>query len=682
MARSRYSNVAETPNGVAVEIEPYAEVSVFVAGTSTPYVGTIYAGASGVTTKPNPFNADQYGNVEFYLDTPDDVKLEVSGVGLGTRVLDYEPVFPSPRDMLVYTNTTYAAIQATVNLGFPARLPPGITTIATKLSMPVGATIIGVGQQLSVLEWTGAVGGTMIEYTAGGFSPSHMTLMDFTLRTNITSVIGIHSNNGGFEMIHNLGFQGISMPFWFFGTFTSTIINVWFASWMTNASVGGSLFDTCSELDITSYTTYGEVLEEAVITIRRCATPYLRGLHLQGISTYTNNSIGVVVEGDTQGIVITHSVILGSHKAISFRYHSASGAPSYAVLNTILIDQYWTYGIELVKAGQVQISDSQITNSLGTPNGSGGYVAATGTGVAIIIAAYPPQPNPNPNGVQNTKIQNVMFESFGPFAIQCSANADYVQVSDCSMQRGTITPVGDAAFYLGVGTSNYIQVANTTMINVTYGIFDQASGGSNREYLDNPGVAPVISTIVGTTVRSSLQVQTNGIFLAKEIASTANPSTGYSSLYFGTDGKWHIKIGATVLDVLDSAVWTAFSPTLAQSGAPTYTVDNARYKLLGKLAVVQVQISVTAVGGAVTNNDIIITLPAALTSKFTGSFATVGTAQIYDSSIGMYVCTVFAATGTTIGFFQNGATLPIGRSPNIALAAGDKISLNLSYELA
>lgn len=78
-------------------VEVYEAGSV---GTTEPLAQTIYAGATGGTTLPNPLTGDSDGTVEFYLPLGQSVKMVISGAGLGTQTVDYVAVDPAPEDVV------------------------------------------------------------------------------------------------------------------------------------------------------------------------------------------------------------------------------------------------------------------------------------------------------------------------------------------------------------------------------------------------------------------------------------------------------------------------------------------------------------------------------------------------------------------------------------------------------
>ena len=101
--RAVCNDVALTRVGIAVNIEPNAEITVYNAGTNDPYIGTIYSSHDGAGTLPNPFFADENGNFTFFLESAITVKLSYTGTGLGTIVHDYVPVMPSSMESFLVT---------------------------------------------------------------------------------------------------------------------------------------------------------------------------------------------------------------------------------------------------------------------------------------------------------------------------------------------------------------------------------------------------------------------------------------------------------------------------------------------------------------------------------------------------------------------------------------------------
>lgn len=137
MARARYNNMALTRTGVVVNTVPNAQVTLYEAGTTTPLADTIYANPTGVVTLTNPFFADSNGNYTFYLDTPQSIKISMTGSGLGTFVSDFEQLHPAPEDIPTtraeFTITTADASATRLRIRDAVTFMPGPVQIGTDL---------------------------------------------------------------------------------------------------------------------------------------------------------------------------------------------------------------------------------------------------------------------------------------------------------------------------------------------------------------------------------------------------------------------------------------------------------------------------------------------------------------------------------------------------------------------
>lgn len=106
-ARARYSTTAITKEASSnlLTLLPGATVTLYEPGTTTPLAATIYAGATGVLTKTNPFTISDQALIEFYLQKPQPVKVKVE---LGAQVMtrDVEPVEADPRAKVTFRNVT------------------------------------------------------------------------------------------------------------------------------------------------------------------------------------------------------------------------------------------------------------------------------------------------------------------------------------------------------------------------------------------------------------------------------------------------------------------------------------------------------------------------------------------------------------------------------------------------
>jgi len=134
-----------------------------------------------------------------------------------------------------------------------------------------------------------------------------------------------------------------------------------------------------------------------------------------------------------------------------------------------------------------------------------------------------------------------------------------------------------------------------------------------------------------------------------------------------------------------SYTWTAFTPTVTQSGAVTLSANTSKYLTIGDLTVLAINVTVSSAGTA--NNAIYIT----------GSFPTgyptgtnmPGTAILYDTSATNFYNGLSVIGGNYI-YMQSGtpvaaATMNWGQTSSgaaIALANGDQIQITLVYRNA
>jgi hypothetical protein len=144
-----------------------------------------------------------------------------------------------------------------------------------------------------------------------------------------------------------------------------------------------------------------------------------------------------------------------------------------------------------------------------------------------------------------------------------------------------------------------------------------------------------------------------------------------------TQGCWADNTG----DITCGGGWNTWTPTVTQSGAVAVTVNRARYKVVNDICHTEVQLTCTAAGTG--NNAIVIGgQPAAIQPAWTGYWAVLGHVMVHDAGTAYYVGVVLAVAATTWHFMRDAATLGyIGQDPNFALAIGDVISINATYEV-
>lgn len=502
----RYRNVFQYVDSETGVFKPVVNstVTVYDAGTSTPISPlTLFADRDGTDPLPNPMTAEADGSIEFWIDATTDVKVTATGADLGLATIDWEPVIPPTPALMTYITpnpgedaVNAAAIQAALDQGVGVTLDAGTVQIDEMIDPPYGAYISGMGQGLTTIEWVGAAAGIMIGHDSGqtipAFTSSHITIKDLTLRSASVAVTGIKVTAGGFENISNVGFQGVTTPFNFQGGFRPSIRNVYCAGAGSN-NTGGSIFYRLPRLDIDGYTTYSTCGATAVLRLTRIAGASISHLHLSSPGV-----IGVLIEDDCQGVVIDNSMALGVTIGASLRTAGGSN-PSYTVFDNFNVDNVDTYGFEIAQGTQTRLIGCDITNSTGTPNGMGGYVDGTGTAVGVILGAFAP--------VARTHIYGCNFDNLGPYGIKVLGGGGHLKAIGCYFIEGAINPAGSAAVLIEAGDSDEIHIIDGDWLHQTIGIVDQATSGSDRQYLDNKGAAPVITTPAGVTVRTSTAYQ-------------------------------------------------------------------------------------------------------------------------------------------------------------------------------
>jgi len=122
--------------------------------------------------------------------------------------------------------------------------------------------------------------------------------------------------------------------------------------------------------------------------------------------------------------------------------------------------------------------------------------------------------------------------------------------------------------------------------------------------------------------------------------------------------------------------WISWTPTLVQSVAVTFTLDHARYIALAQAVIMQVRLTATSAGVA-GNNIIIGNIPSAISPINTPASA-VGSGIINNAGTRR----VGHVTATAVDFRMNadGFTGEIGTTPSFALANGDIIQFQATYE--
>ena len=127
------------------------------------------------------------------------------------------------------------------------------------------------------------------------------------------------------------------------------------------------------------------------------------------------------------------------------------------------------------------------------------------------------------------------------------------------------------------------------------------------------------------------------------------------------------------------SAWTAWTPTITQTGNVTKTVTSATYLQIGKLVFAEFNLSVTGSGTGTVG--ITVSLPVTAKSK---SGVRIGIGAIFDASTNtQYSGVCFQASTTAISYvgdWSGGGTW--GATPAINLASGDNVTGTITYEAA
>lgn len=326
-ARARYFSQSYQLNGSTVQIVPNADITLYEAGTSTPVdPAEIFAGATGGTTRPNPFQADAFGNIEFFLASARRVKIVASGVGVGPLEVDYEPVLWDPGDQIVHT--------------------PGDQIVAKGADLGTGMRVQGTSAHLHVVNSSGvsnilaktAANGTAVlklqDGVAGGSIESIQSAWDGT------SVHGLWMANRKIATQGNgiVGSTLVELAQTFLdrrttvGADTTTLKVVQHAS--GDGNVATSTFRGM-EMEVgrykatsasSSYAQYGELLPAVFGSTRGISIGLFHDPLIVASPLYTFGLVGVNIENSGAGAADGRTWASGGNKATAgVNIHGAGG---------------------------------------------------------------------------------------------------------------------------------------------------------------------------------------------------------------------------------------------------------------------------------------------------------------------------------------------------------------------
>lgn len=147
-----------------------------------------------------------------------------------------------------------------------------------------------------------------------------------------------------------------------------------------------------------------------------------------------------------------------------------------------------------------------------------------------------------------------------------------------------------------------------------------------------------------------------------------------------TGAVWPVGAAVTA-GMVASEAWTAFTPALLQGATPvTATVTYAKYQRIGRLINAQITLAVTGTGVAA--NTVLVALPVAAAAP---NNTLIGSGEVIDASAGLAYRGLAKISGSNCFLIPTDSQVnnTIGATDfTAALASGDNISVNLTYEAA
>lgn len=143
-------------------------------------------------------------------------------------------------------------------------------------------------------------------------------------------------------------------------------------------------------------------------------------------------------------------------------------------------------------------------------------------------------------------------------------------------------------------------------------------------------------------------------------------------------GTWSAGDVLTANDLNAIGTWTSYTPTLAQNGNRTCTIEYAKYSVINKLCVVNVALTCTTTGSAL--NTITVTSPFTLVTNQ----ESLGSGYFYDSSATDVILVQVQRSSTNAFSFISDASTSgsLGFTPNVTLGSGDILSFTASFEVS
>lgn len=140
-------------------------------------------------------------------------------------------------------------------------------------------------------------------------------------------------------------------------------------------------------------------------------------------------------------------------------------------------------------------------------------------------------------------------------------------------------------------------------------------------------------------------------------------------------GTWSAGDILTAADLNAIGTFSTYTPVLAQAGTRSATVNYAKYCLINKLCILNVDLTCTTTGSA--GNKITVSMPFAAETSANGS------GVFYDDSLTDVRLLTVGIDGSEFEFYVEESTTfgGLGVNPSLALAANDIISFSIMYEI-
>jgi len=134
---------------------------------------------------------------------------------------------------------------------------------------------------------------------------------------------------------------------------------------------------------------------------------------------------------------------------------------------------------------------------------------------------------------------------------------------------------------------------------------------------------------------------------------------------------------------LSTESWESWIPTIVQGATPTFTINHARLRIIGKTGFISMRC--TMIAGTAGTAGTVITLggwPTKINPANPSGSLVVGQFFITDSGTAFYTGVVTANSATTMRMMAHNSGNYIGAIPNFGLTTGDTVSINVQFNIA